>query len=769
MIHPHPRRWMGDVAVVIVAGTVLGFGVARWRSADVLPPGREPARQDVSLPTREAPGRSRDAQHDPGPPGQAAGRRALLVGVTRYDHLPRDKHLEGPANDVRLMRRFLQERYQFPAEGIVTLTEDESQPDRRPIRANIEREFRRLAEQARVGDQVVVLLAGHGSQQPESDPPDPVNPEPDGLDETFLPADVGAWKGTREQVPNAIIDDQIGAWLRAIATKRAYVWAIFDCCHSGTMTRGTEVVRELPPETLVPREELARARQRASQRQEGTRGASTTEPASFLPSEASDYLVAVYACRPSEVTPESPEPAGSPQATYHGLLSYSLVRVLTEAADAKAPPTYRELVRRLQVQYAGRPQGSPTPLVEGKGQDRIVLGTEEVVRSPLVLTRDQDGYKVNAGDLYGLTPGSILAVDSTSARGADGKPTLLGHVQVLATGPFDATVEPCAFGVSPLVKDLTPFSTCRVVLLDCALRQRLRVGIVASREQEAPRLLLQKALQSLADPKGGLVELVGHPGQADWVIRLDGGNAQLVEACGNRPPFALPEPDSPGLGKALRQNLEKIYRARNLVAVSSRFESERDRGASAVDVEVEVLRHRHKNRADRGEVFQAPADGWVLRPGDLISFRLHNKSPAIRVDATLLVVGSDFSINAFYPTRNELGQSLDPGQTLSTPPPWGEISNDPPFGREHLVVIAVPASNPPVDFTALAQGGLPLARAADRNRSLRSPLGQLLESALFRTESRRGLERSVSAEHGMRVLSWRTERSSRAPPPETAR
>ena len=65
---------------------------------------------------------------------------------------------------LSLIGRLLRERYQFPAEGIVTLTEDEGSPALRPTRANIEREFRRLADQAREGDQVVILLAGHGSQ-----------------------------------------------------------------------------------------------------------------------------------------------------------------------------------------------------------------------------------------------------------------------------------------------------------------------------------------------------------------------------------------------------------------------------------------------------------------------------------------------------------------------------------------------------------------------------------------------------------------------------
>jgi uncharacterized caspase-like protein len=750
------RRGIARAAVlvagaVIAAGLCLGFGAARIWRADVVRPVQTPARLDVTVPTHERAEPSRAAQPDPAPVGPAAGRRALLVGVTKYDNLSQDKHLAGPANDVKLMRQLLQERYQFPADGIVTLTEDEPTSDRRPTRVNIEREFRRLAEQARAGEQVVVLLAGHGSQQPESDPPDPVNPEPDGLDEIFLPADLGAWKGTRERLPGAIADDEIGAWLRAITAKQAYVWAIFDCCHSGTMTRGTEVVRELPPEGLVPREELARARQRAARRQGGTRGASTTEPTSFAAQESSDYLVAVYACRPSEVTPESPQPPESEDAAYHGLLTYSLVHVLTESADAKAPPTYRELVRRLQVQYAGRPQGSPTPLVEGKGQDRIVLGTEEVVRSPLVLTRDRDGYQVNAGDLYGLTPGSILAVDSSSATGSDGKPKLLGHVQVKVSRPFDSTVEPCAYEGSKLVKELAPFSTCRVVSIDCGLRQRLKVAVVAPAGQDALGLAVQRVLQRLSDPKGGLVELVADPRQAAWVVRLDTGKLELVEASGNRAPFALPAPDSPALGEALRQSLEKICRSRNLVALSSHFESEHARGASAVDVEVEVL--RHQNQADLGEVSPEPAGGQVFRPGDLISFRLHNKSRSIRVDVTLLVVGSNFEINAYYPTREDVGQSIDPGQTLSTP--RGKI--EPPFGPEHLVVIATPASNPPVDFTALAQGGLTLARAPDRGRSLHSPLGQLLESAMFRSGTRGALNRSVSAQHGMRVLNWRTE------------
>jgi hypothetical protein len=288
-------------------------------------------------------------------PGGNPQRRALLVGVTAYDHLDSAGHLAGPGNDVRLLRDLLIRRFDFPTGNIVCLTEAEQQPHLRPTRANIEREFRRLTEQVRPGDQVVVLLAGHGGF-----------PEPDGIDEIFLPADVRPWKDLSQKVPSAITDNEIGRCLRAVTARQADVWAIFDCCHSGHMTRGSEVVRELPSGILVPEEELTRARERAVQRGPRTRNNPTGKRPGFL-DLGDDRLVALYACQPHETTPECPLPADDPEARYHGLLTYTVCEVLNQTVT---PLTYRELTQRIQLRYARRPQGSPTPLIEGEGQDR---------------------------------------------------------------------------------------------------------------------------------------------------------------------------------------------------------------------------------------------------------------------------------------------------------------------------------------------------------------------------------------------------------------
>ena len=115
----------------------------------------------------------------------------LLVGCTKYYNHP-EFELEGPGNDIPLLRATLIERYRVPPENIVELSENSARQhgaDYRPTHDNIQRQFAALAQKSKEGDQVVVLLSGHGSQQPEHNPPFPDYPKPDGKDQILLPAD----------------------------------------------------------------------------------------------------------------------------------------------------------------------------------------------------------------------------------------------------------------------------------------------------------------------------------------------------------------------------------------------------------------------------------------------------------------------------------------------------------------------------------------------------------------------------------------------------
>ena len=230
-----PLRTAGAV-LVIVSGLGLGFGVSRSRGADV----PAPREQSPEAPLRVAQGPAEPARKvkvDSVPGVTVSGKHPLLIGVTFYENLEKGMHLDGPENDMLLMKELLTKRYGFPEANVRILSENAA-ADNLPTRKNIEREFKRLAEVVKPGEQVVVGMGGHGSLQPQSDKA--AFPQPDGCDRIFLPRDVGKWDGDSGQVPNAIRGDEIGAWLRQIPEKKASLFVVLDACHSGSGVRAVD-------------------------------------------------------------------------------------------------------------------------------------------------------------------------------------------------------------------------------------------------------------------------------------------------------------------------------------------------------------------------------------------------------------------------------------------------------------------------------------------------------------------------------------------------
>jgi hypothetical protein len=110
--------------------------------------------------------------------------------------------------------------------------------------------------------------------------------------------------------------------------------------------------------------------------------------------------------------------------------------------------------------------------------------------------------------------------------------------------------------------------------------------------------------------------------------------------------------------------------------------------------------------------------------------------------------GSDYRITCFYPGWRSPGVDLGPGEGVDRESE--RYTDDPPFGPEYLVAVAVPAAKR-VDFSALAQPGL-----KDRGYGDDVPLAQLLEKALDGLGTRGALDRHVIEENAARVASWRT-------------
>lgn len=710
--------------------------------------------------------------------GQAAPetprRFALLVGATRYPNLPDSFQLEGPANDVTLMWWTLTDRFGVPSDNIAVLSEALDDDAQRPTRANIEREFAHLAGIAGRGDQVLILLAGHGSQQPDQSPPDPNDPEPDGLDEIYLPSDVGKWDGDIGTVKNALVDDELHAWLARLTKRGAFVWFIVDACHSGTVLRGgsAERLRRVPPTVLAPAQVLAKAHAAASER---SRGSSTSDekPEDDDLAGTTGEWVAIYAAQSTEPTVEKMLPPGSPDQESHGILSYTLCRTL---AKARSPLSYAELVQEIQRQYAAWGRTFPTPLVEGGGQDREVFGSVRWPQRSLIRLRagkSPDHWKVNAGSLVNLTPGSILEIHPAAGEGESDQ--VVGFVEVTHSQALEADVRPIAYQDRPAPASLPDGGRCEPAFTDFGdlrLRVSATAGTGAARETTVRLAGLRNDLRQAAGRPGSIMSWVDETKDADWIVEVGPQHTWLVPGSGLLKSMAAarnrstekpatdtvfgPVATGAEMGPWVEERLRRIARAQNLLALAAApAETSIE---SDVNVTLELRRVGNKNGKPTTPV-PWNETGRTLHPGERVAFSIENCGRSA-CDVTLLFIDSLYGIHAFYPQRGRVEDNRLPpgGKSLS---PTAEVT-DATVGLEHAVAIAVRAEGAPVDFTILEQPAIEsAARTRGGDQRLASPLGRLLCRALYGEGATRGLVRTAVSDYTVRALSWRVTSESK--------
>ncbi|KAF5733345.1 metacaspase-1-like isoform X1 [Tripterygium wilfordii] len=153
------------------------------------------------------------------PPPAHGRKRAVLCGVS---YRQKSYRLKGTVNDVKCMRYFLVDKFGFPGDSILMLTEDEINPLKIPTKHNIRLALQWLVHGSQSGDSLVFHFSGHGSQKPDLD-----MDEIDGYDETLCPLDF--------ENEGMIIDDEINQTIVRPLPHGATLHAIIDACHSGTV------------------------------------------------------------------------------------------------------------------------------------------------------------------------------------------------------------------------------------------------------------------------------------------------------------------------------------------------------------------------------------------------------------------------------------------------------------------------------------------------------------------------------------------------------
>ncbi|WP_112311576.1 caspase family protein [Pseudogemmobacter bohemicus] len=613
-------------------------------------------------------------------PALARENYALLIGASDYPNIEKRWSLKGPKNDMDLVANYLltEAPVPFAPENVTVLT-DKDGADPATL-GNIRAAFADLTAKALPGDFIYLHLSGHGTRAPALD----TEAEPDGLDELFLPVDIGPWNNQVSAVENALVDDEIGQLLDGLRAKGADVWIVLDSCYSGTATRAIEtgdevVMRQLDPAALGISEEMIDAAiDRAETASRGV-GGEAAGGVSFMPKETTPpaagvepgSLVAFYAAQSTEMTPEMRLPRGAPDRKSQGVFTFTLFETLAEYPGA----TYGQVAQEVLRKYALRGTAKSTPLFEGN-LDQVVFGgeaRERVSQWPATVT--ETGFTLNAGTLHGLAVGTELAVMGAAA---DGNDKALGMVKVTAADTFTATTDRFAGAVPEGV-----WLRRKGAELDFALT------IALPPDGSAPALALAEAMDELREISGPRLNFVKAGSEADLALAVL-PDSDTPDALWILPGTGLAESEvqapkvetagiAPGdLAGNLQEKLTAIAKAVNLMKLGAALGPAN--GPGALDVEIEVLTRNAEDRTLRGLPL-IPVPELVTNDEVHVLAKNNMDQP---VDVNVLYIGADYSITHFYAGRLHPGDVIKKGLFAI----GGET-----MGRERMLVVMTPAAS----------------------------------------------------------------------------
>jgi hypothetical protein len=616
---------------------------------------------------------------------------ALLIGINQYPNFAPRGQLSGCVNDVEVMRQALVNSFNFPESHVAVLT------DRQATREGILTAMRELVQRVGEDDVVVVHYSGHGSQMTDLE-----GDEPDGLDETIVPYDSG-----RDPHPNRDIkDDEIYLWLKALTAKTSSVTLVFDCCHSGTITRDDfgGAVRWVEPDkrpaSQLPPSPIAHAVRGdlPGRRDAGDGGG-------WLP--LGERYVLLSGCSRDEKSFEVEETEG----VRHGAMTFFLAQELHKAGPGT---TYRDLFEAMGPRVSAR-FPDQHPQLEG-ARDLEVFGSRRIatMRFAPVTTRSADRVTLGLGAACGLTAGSQWAIHPAGTKEVAPDAEPLGVVEVTAVQ--------AVISEGRLVREVRPGAVqpgARAVEESHALGARMPVEVVAPAGRDvqalkeaidrskvlrlAKRCKHAKARVYLAARRSRIAEgspapMLGALPEETWAAV--GEDGQLL-----MPPHRRYEP---GYIRLLVENLEKVALYQRMVDLQNE--------ASGLKGKIEAVLLRKGDfrlETPSPDIAGGPP---VLYEEENMAFRITSRPDAPPLYVYVLDLGLTSQITLLYPPLGA-EDSLLPGRTLEVgAQPGREIKlyfpEEFPFpGRdsgetvEGLERVKVMVTTHPADFRTLLQGG----------------------------------------------------------------
>jgi Caspase domain len=300
-------------------------------------------------------------------------KRALIVGIDIY--LPGNItevnsgrtswiNLDGCVNDAMSIKTLLESKYGFGEDHISLLTNEKA------TREGIINSIKRLTETSQKGDIVVIYFAGHGSQIKNIG-----SSEADQKDETIVPSD--AYLGAAD-----IRDKEINELFYQLSEKGVILTAIFDSCHSGSISRGL-AEHESKSRYLAP-----------------VPNARVNDPA--IPHDlVSENVLIISAAQDEETAKEQEDEQGNP----HGAFTFALIQAL-KTLPANAPAIKIIESTRAIIKYNGKLQ---EPVFEGNDlrKNSTLTGlprdsVPNIFTVAILNNEDKDNIAIQGGYISGI-------------------------------------------------------------------------------------------------------------------------------------------------------------------------------------------------------------------------------------------------------------------------------------------------------------------------------------------------------------------------------
>jgi hypothetical protein len=633
------------------------------------------------------------------PSALAAGKHALLIGIQNYDETPSFKSIKGPANDIKLTKGVLRQRFGFAEKDFLILL------DQQATHTGIEKAFLSLIERVQTNDFVYIYYSGHGSQTADLN-----GDEPSGKDQTWV--SYGARRSTAQHKDNYdVLDDEVNAWLAALYAKTERVIFVSDSCHSATVSR-----------SVSQGEALIRAG-KEDKRPHLLGKLNYSRPTIY-------HGIRVGAAQDDESAIDFEHENGQ----HYGLFTWYWVHNLQQA---QAGYSWKRVFNWTYVQVKLKRDLVQRPYLEGTLSQQV-LGSDftPLPKTVPVSLFIEERVRLPIGFLAGVTEGSVYRLYKHS-----NEPNL-ARLTIREVSPFESLAEPeGAFQEGDLVIEESHahhFSSIKVYL-------------EADFSSDQP--LLQQIQALFHQQRIPAYELTDEPSQADlrlYLLRPKWENGQFIRA---RAEDALPKSfanqapqlwvltpeqrlldkqlqiqfDNPNKGlELLVNNLNKLVRVRELKELQSS-----DGGTVPVTVQTSVW-HSVKVCPKGATCVHFDSEWWqemkrynklsslekhTFSKGEVISFNLHNQSQTDYY-FYLINISPDGAIHPLFPNPSE-----PMGFALLKAGEKREVASSLRMrvvGEETLKVIISPH---PIDVSLLEQSKF-------RQRIGLNPLEQLLDNAM---------------------------------------